>query len=151
MSHIGRPVCAHCGARLAQGGPVVVRIISPRGVVQQQLDRLPASLGRRDPARQHFPDIDLAERDRGLVSRAHARIERQNGHLVIIDVGSKNGTRVNGTMLVAQQAHPLVRGYNETRACALVADVALLLFPPPSHARLVHLFFNVYFYNRYSF
>jgi serine/threonine protein kinase len=111
--HVIKPqarFCAHCGARLAQGGPVVVRIISPRGVAQQQLDRLPASLGRRDPARQHFPDIDLAERDRGLVSRSHARIERQNGHLVIIDVGSKNGTRVNGTMLVAQQAHPLRTG-----------------------------------------
>jgi serine/threonine-protein kinase len=106
----GARFCAHCGARLVQGGPVMVRIISPRGIAQQQLDRLPASIGRRDPARQHFPDIDLAERDRGLVSRSHARIERQAGNLVIIDVGSKNGTRVNGTALVAQQAHPLRTG-----------------------------------------
>lgn len=48
----------------------------------------PVTIGRRR-------DCDLILSD-GLVSRVHARIERSEGGHVVIDLGSTNGTLVNG-------------------------------------------------------
>src|SRR3954454_11565602 len=52
-----------------------------------KLDRLPLRLGRD-------PDNELVLAEDG-VSRRHARIERRSGRLVLMDVGSTNGTLLN--------------------------------------------------------
>jgi hypothetical protein len=58
-------------------------------------------MGRLDPASDVFPEIDLTD-DGGLekgVSRRHARILKREGTVVVEDLGSINGTFINGKRL----------------------------------------------------
>lgn len=53
-------------------------------------------IGRWDPEQGIFPDVDLDPVDPEVtVSRRHARIWYQNGHYLIEDLGSTNGTFIN--------------------------------------------------------
>ncbi len=58
-------------------------------------------LGRFDPATSTTPDVDLsyAGRKSEAISRRHARIVGHDGHHEIEDLGSTNGTMVNGERL----------------------------------------------------
>jgi ABC transport system ATP-binding/permease protein len=51
--------------------------------------------------RQEGNTIRLTERN---VSRRHARLLRQNGHVVVEDLGSSNGTRINGERISGQSS-----------------------------------------------
>jgi len=58
-------------------------------------------MGRLDPASDVFPEIDLTN-DNGLekgVSRRHARVLKREGTVVVEDLGSINGTFINGKRL----------------------------------------------------
>jgi pSer/pThr/pTyr-binding forkhead associated (FHA) protein len=70
------------------------------------------SLGRRDPATGTMPDVDLSAYAgyRLGVSRKHAIIRLKNERLEIYDLGSSNGTSVNGTRLNAHQPQVLRDG-----------------------------------------
>jgi serine/threonine protein kinase len=48
--------------------------------------------------------------DDDFVSRAHARIDRQEGDYVLMDLKSKNGTKVNGRRLESYSPYPLSTG-----------------------------------------
>jgi eukaryotic-like serine/threonine-protein kinase len=87
--------CSGCGTPL--GGPPSARLLirSQRGSWEKPLDRVPLRIGRRDPRRQHYPDIDLAEYDRGIASRNHAEIRREGDFFNLVDLGSTNGTYLN--------------------------------------------------------
>ncbi len=66
-------------------------------------------LGRLDATRGVFPDVDLTP-DGGLdggVSRRHARIHKQRTQFFIEDLGSANGTFLNGQRLTPYLPHPL--------------------------------------------
>lgn len=58
-------------------------------------------LGRVDAAASVFPEVDLSEDSDAShgVSRRHARILKQSGMVVVEDMGSINGTFVNGRRL----------------------------------------------------
>jgi pSer/pThr/pTyr-binding forkhead associated (FHA) protein len=67
------------------------------------------TLGRVDAASATFPDVDLTP-DNGLekgVSRRHARILRKTGELYVEDLGSVNGTYLNGKRLTPYLPHAL--------------------------------------------
>lgn len=69
-------------------------------------------LGRLDAAHGIFPDLDLTA-DGGLesgVSRRHAKIHQKGNHFFIEDVGSANGTFLNGQRLTPYLPHPLQKG-----------------------------------------
>ena len=69
-------------------------------------------LGRLDPASDIFPEIDLSE-DGGSgkgVSRRHARILKREGTVMVEDLGSINGTYINGRRLAPYQAEALHDG-----------------------------------------
>src|SRR5690242_1976040 len=51
--------------------------------------------------RQEGNTIRLTERN---VSRRHARLLRQNGHVVVEDLGSYNGIKINGERIQGQTA-----------------------------------------------
>ena len=70
------------------------------------------SIGRRDPATGTMPDVDLSAYAgyRLGVSRKHAFIRLRNQQLEIYDLGSSNGTSVNGERLTAHQPHVLRDG-----------------------------------------
>ena len=59
----------------------------------------------REGQEDTVPDLDLSEfggREKG-VSRIHAALRHENDHVLLIDLGSTNGTRLNGTPLPAHQ------------------------------------------------
>jgi hypothetical protein len=67
------------------------------------------SIGRLDPATATFPDIDLTN-DEALekgVSRRHAKITRKGAELYLEDLGSVNGTLLNGKRLTPYLPHAL--------------------------------------------
>jgi FHA domain len=70
------------------------------------------TIGRVDPHRGIRPDIDLSKFDpASRISRRHARITSRGGQFYIEDLGSANGTFVNGrTRLKPQEPYPLVNG-----------------------------------------
>jgi len=78
--------------------PAVARLVWAKGNgdrAEYPLDRDILLVGRDDSA-----DIRI---DEPLVSRAHARIERRGGRYFLIDLGSTNYTRVNGSVVAEQE------------------------------------------------
>ncbi|MDZ4768516.1 MAG: FHA domain-containing protein [Chloroflexota bacterium] len=69
-------------------------------------------IGRRDPGTSSMPDVDLTTYAgyRMGVSRRHAIIRLRNSEIEIFDLGSSNGTAVNGGKLQPHQPHPLKDG-----------------------------------------
>ncbi|MBL8163285.1 MAG: FHA domain-containing protein [Anaerolineae bacterium] len=69
-------------------------------------------MGRRDPNTGGMPDVDLTAYAgyRMGVSRRHAAIRLQDKQLQVSDLGSSNGTFLNGTRLNAHRPYPLRDG-----------------------------------------
>jgi hypothetical protein len=69
-------------------------------------------MGRRDPNTGGMPDVDLTAYAgyRMGVSRRHAAIRLQEKQLNVSDLGSSNGTFLNGTRLNAHRPYPLRDG-----------------------------------------
>lgn len=88
--------------------PVRIRILdSGREIVLPALPEL--LLGRLDPTHGIFPHLDLGA-EKGLemgVSRRHAKIVQREGKAYIEDVGSANGTFLNGQRLTPYLLYPL--------------------------------------------
>lgn len=85
-----------------------------RGMIERILlkDDLSVVIGRTDLNARFNPDVDLTTYgaiDRG-VSRAHARLHLEDGHLYITDLGSTNGTFVSGNRLEPNEPHMLHKG-----------------------------------------
>jgi pSer/pThr/pTyr-binding forkhead associated (FHA) protein len=81
-------------------------------------------IGRLDPDTGEAPDIDLTmyqAAEKG-VSRRHAVITRRETALNIIDLGTPNGTFLNGQRLVANQPRVLRDG-DEVRLGHLVLRI----------------------------
>lgn len=108
--------CANCGSPLQRAQirpPARLNIRSPRGTWRVAIGEqtLPCRIGRRDPSQGHYPEVDLAEHDRGISSRHHALIQRDgNDGYAIVDLGSTNGTFVNGTRLAPSVPRRLYAG-----------------------------------------
>jgi hypothetical protein len=69
-------------------------------------------IGRLDPHRGIRPDVDLSKFDpASRISRRHARITVRGNQFFIEDMGSANGTIINGRLrLKPQEPHPLTNG-----------------------------------------
>ncbi|MDY7041010.1 MAG: FHA domain-containing protein [Chloroflexota bacterium] len=69
-------------------------------------------LGRFDPVTGIAPDIDLSfdDQDAMMVSRRHVRVSARNGRHFLEDLGSTNGTKVNGKLLRIGERVLLVSG-----------------------------------------
>jgi hypothetical protein len=85
-------------------GPLIVRLHISHGDHERELEipvTKPIRLGRMDPLQDIYPEVDLTESlamEYG-VSREHACIFRRGGIIVIEDLGSTNGTLLNGERL----------------------------------------------------
>jgi len=83
------------------------------------------SIGRLDPASGSFPDLDLTDYG-GLetgVSRRHAKIIRRGSEVFIEDLGSFNGTFLNGKKLPPYRFEALKSG-DELKLSKLVLRVS---------------------------
>ncbi|MDX2138978.1 MAG: FHA domain-containing protein [Chloroflexota bacterium] len=69
-------------------------------------------IGRRDSGSGTMPDVDLTSYAgyRMGVSRRHAIVRLQDKHLEVVDLGSSNGSSLNGVHLQAHQPYPLRDG-----------------------------------------
>ena len=106
----GARFCAGCGTPLTATPTARLLCSSPRGSWEKTIDKVPLRIGRRDPRQSHFPELDLAEHDRGIASRNHALIDRHSAGYTVTDLGSTNGTLLNGKPLPAHVARPLRSG-----------------------------------------
>jgi pSer/pThr/pTyr-binding forkhead associated (FHA) protein len=70
------------------------------------------TLGRVSEGQPILPDLDLAPYDAFAlgVSRIHAALRIINGRLLVVDLGSVNGTRINGQKLVSKVEYPVSKG-----------------------------------------
>jgi hypothetical protein len=70
------------------------------------------TLGRSAEGQTILPDVDLASYrayEKG-VSRMHASIKLTGQQITVTDLGSVNGTRLNGKKIPSHQSHPLNHG-----------------------------------------
>ncbi|NTU83778.1 MAG: FHA domain-containing protein, partial [Chloroflexales bacterium] len=102
--------CATCGTPLTAPPTARLVITSPHRTWEQRLTRLPVRIGRRDPRQNHFPELDLAEHDRGIASRHHATIQRDGDYYTVTDLGSTNGTQLNGSLIPPRTPQRLRQG-----------------------------------------
>ena len=83
------------------------------GITFPLADSRDTTVGRIDPVTGILPDVDLTPVDgKRSISRRHARIRHEDdgSYGVIEDVGTMNGTFVNGVRLVAGRLVPVVSG-----------------------------------------
>jgi hypothetical protein len=82
------------------------------GQVLPLAERNEFTLGRISEGQPIMPDVDLSPYQaysRG-VSRLHAVIKREDTRIFLMDLGSANGTFVNGKRLHPNVEHPLTNG-----------------------------------------
>ncbi len=79
----------------APGGAAVGSLALPDGS-RVVIGEEPVSIGR-------LPECDVAVSDPN-VSRRHAEVRRQGNDFVVVDLGSTNGTMVNGTRIYGETA-----------------------------------------------
>lgn len=97
--------CAFCGVRIQGSKRTSPRLVvlgtnemSAQFIVTSSGESL---IGRMDPNRGIRPEVDLSKYDPAArVSRRHARIIAHGGQFFIEDLGSANGTTLNGTKLI---------------------------------------------------
>jgi serine/threonine protein kinase len=108
----GARFCVACGHSFIPPQSAVLRVVEPvRAAWEMPVARSPMLLGRASEAEAYRPDFDMTFYDDGdYVSRRHARITRGRGGYFIADVGSSNGTTLNGRPLLPHRAHLLRDG-----------------------------------------
>jgi len=82
------------------------------GQVVQLTGQTEFTLGRVSDGQPILPDVDLSHYEAYSqgVSRLHAAMKISNNRVVITDLGSSNGTRVNGQKIVPHVDYPLNHG-----------------------------------------
>lgn len=104
--------CVGCGHAFVPLGRAILRVVEPvRAAWEMPVSRSPMLLGRASEAEGYRPDFDMTFYDEGdYVSRRHARITRGRGGYFVTDLGSSNGTTVNGQKLIPRRAYRLRNG-----------------------------------------
>jgi hypothetical protein len=105
--------CTFCGYSFAGLARAVLRVVQPYGANWEKpvpIDR-PVVIGTT--AGGGIPGLDLSFYDRdGYVSRNHARIDAAGNSYMLTDLGSTNGTKLNGVRLSPHVSAPLHNGDN---------------------------------------
>ena len=73
-------------------------------------------IGRMDPNRGIRPEVDLSKYDPAArVSRRHAKISSHGNQFVIEDLGSANGTFINGSVRLTQGNQHILESGDELK------------------------------------
>ncbi len=110
-------------ARFGQDASIIIHIRDAAEPIVLQPAKQTV-LGRADTSSPQKPDLDLTPYgalEKG-VSRLHAAIQRGDDALTLVDMGSVNGTHLNGQRLIPDQPRVLRDG-DEIRLGKLVAHI----------------------------
>ncbi|HEU0185802.1 MAG TPA: protein kinase [Blastocatellia bacterium] len=107
--------CAYCGARQPSKRTTARLVVMGTNEMSAQFSLNTDTenlIGRMDPNRGIRPEVDLSKYDPAArVSRRHAKIISQGNQFFIEDLGSANGTFINGSVRLAQgRPYVLVSG-----------------------------------------
>lgn len=111
--------------------PTAIRLrIGPeKRIVEMSLEKS-ILIGRGDPDSNIFPEVDVTDDiapDKS-VSRRHAVITKTENQVIIEDVGSINGTYLNGKRVASHNPEPLNNG--DTLQCGkLLIEIELVTHP----------------------
>lgn len=103
--------CTRCGHSFSGLSPSVLRVIQPYGANWEMPvpSQRPIVLGTTSGGGS--PNLDLSFYDKdGFISRTHARIHVEGAVYKITDLGSTNGTKVNGAPLAPNVSRVLHNG-----------------------------------------
>lgn len=136
----GTVFCTECGIQLSGLQPIVTQNISAENIPAMERkrtanfpkdldtwaslhlldsghilplgDRTEFTLGRVSEAQPIMPDIDLTpyQAYANGVSRLHAVLKREGSHVLVMDLGSSNGTYLNGKRLTPNVDQTLSHG-----------------------------------------
>lgn len=106
------PEAAPRSAGSLQTEPILSLHIIDSGQILHLAERSEFTLGRTIEGQPILPDIDLSPFDAFTlgVSRLHAALRIINREVVVTDLGSSNGTRVNGQKVVPHVDYPINHG-----------------------------------------
>lgn len=112
------------GTGTLQGSELRIHIHGHDEDLVYELRRGELMIGRSDPTHNITPEIDLApfEAYRYGVSRCHALLRRDGVRLTVQDLGSSNGTHLNGEKLPSQSPR-IVRDGDTLRVGTMVLQV----------------------------
>ncbi len=83
----------------------------PALIVESQtlpIHRILSVLGRRDRESGFVPELEVGDLDPGRsVSRRHAELTVRDGQVYVLDLGSANGSSINGVGLAAHKPYSL--------------------------------------------
>ncbi|HKX30714.1 MAG TPA: protein kinase, partial [Blastocatellia bacterium] len=107
--------CAYCGTRQPSKRTTARLVVLGTNEMSAQFSingQGESLIGRMDPNRGIRPEVDLSKYDPAArVSRRHARIVVQGSQFFIEDLGSANGTFINGSLKLPQgKPHLLMSG-----------------------------------------
>lgn len=87
------------------------RVVGTASVIQVRVSEL-MTIGREDPDRSIVPDFNLSPFDAHAqgVSRKHAQMQAQDNVIMLKDLGSANGTQLNGVKIKPNQPCRLRHG-----------------------------------------
>ena len=105
------------------------RVVGTPATVQAQVHEA-MIIGRSDPLSGSFPDVDLNPHGAQVngVSRRHAAIIAKDNRIKVKDLGSVNGTRLNGFLLKPQEEYRL-RHDDELQVGQLKLQVRFAVVP----------------------
>jgi pSer/pThr/pTyr-binding forkhead associated (FHA) protein len=101
--------CGECGFLLSSAPGQVAEAVAPvEGPVFEFVEN---STGRRFKLREGVNTVGRENCDvllmEGTVSRRHAQVTVENGLIILMDLGSSNGTQIDGTRIGPNQPMPL--------------------------------------------
>jgi hypothetical protein len=104
--------CVGCGHSFEPPRPAILRVVEPvRAAWEMPVAHSPMLLGRASEAEEYWPDFDMTFYDEGdYVSRRHVRITKGRAGYFLTDLGSSNGTTINGHSLSPDRAYLLRNG-----------------------------------------
>ena len=82
------------------------------GQIVPLADRTEFTLGRVTEGQPIMPDVDLSPHNAYAngVSRLHAVLKREGEKAIIVDLGSSNGTYINGSRIIPHTEHAVSHG-----------------------------------------
>jgi len=106
------PINAQMASPVSEVDTVISLLVTETGQVLHLAGRSEYTIGRISDGQPILPDVDLSTYDAFSqgVSRLHVSLKITKNGVVVTDLGSSNGTRVNGKKIIPHVEYPINHG-----------------------------------------